>query len=128
MKIGELSHQSGASRDTIRYYEKLGLLPISNRYNNNTYKNYGLPALERLGQIQQLKAAGFTLLEIRDFLCPNSSKPFCTDVPSRLAEKIVKIDEQIATLNRFRSTLIAIQKKCSGDCDLIKGIPSCVPT
>lgn len=44
MKIGEPAECTRVSRNTIRYYEKLGLLPISSRQTNNVYKNYGLHA------------------------------------------------------------------------------------
>lgn len=127
MKIGELAERTRVSRDTIRYYEKLGLLPISGRQSNSTYKNYGLPALERLEQIQQFKTAGFTLLEIRDLLSPKNMQSSCVDLPSRLADKIQKIDEQIAMLNQFKTALLRIQQNCSGHCASTKGMPDCMP-
>lgn len=128
MKIGEISERSGLSRDTIRYYEKLGLLVIDGRHRDNNYKHYGLQALERLAQIQQLKMLGFTLNEIRQLLCDNVDSSPCEDLPTKLQRKIERIDEQIATLQRFKISLTDIQRACNGHCGTLKGVPTCMPS
>ena len=69
MLIGELSKKTGFSRDTIRYYEKLGLIkePARNGTDNN-YKNYTEPVLKRLLAIRKIKDFGFTLKETHGML------------------------------------------------------------
>ena len=69
MLIGELSKKTGFSRDTIRYYEKLGLLKSPGRAGHfNTYKNYTEAELKRLLAIRQIKDYGFTLKETHGML------------------------------------------------------------
>jgi len=69
MLIGELSKKTGFSRDTIRYYEKLGLIkePARNGADNN-YKNYTETVLKRLLAIRKIKDFGFTLKETHGML------------------------------------------------------------
>lgn len=69
MLIGELSKKTGFSRDTIRYYEKLGLISPPRRTGVfNNYKNYTTPVLKRLLAIRQIKDYGFTLKETQAML------------------------------------------------------------
>jgi DNA-binding transcriptional MerR regulator len=69
MLIGELSRKSGLSRDTIRFYEKLGLIRLGRRQRRaNNYKEYPPEVLRRLLSINQLKEFGFTLAEIAEIL------------------------------------------------------------
>lgn len=127
MLIGELSKRSGLSRDTIRYYEKLMLLTATNRDVANDYKNYGHEALERLHHIQQLKDIGFTLREIRQLLTDEVNHHPCKNLPLQLTQKIENIDEKIAVLLEFKSLLLKMQRACTGECDMLNGIPTCVP-
>ncbi len=68
MKIGQLSKRTGLSKDTIRYYERLGLLPAQARDPSSGYKEYTLKTCERLHRIRFAKRLGFSLREIRDVL------------------------------------------------------------
>ncbi|HUX20748.1 MAG TPA: MerR family transcriptional regulator [Spirochaetia bacterium] len=69
MKIHELAEQSGLTADTIRYYEKEGLLdPGSVSRDPNNYRNYTAEALERLALIKKLQTVGFSLAELRETL------------------------------------------------------------
>jgi MerR family transcriptional regulator, copper efflux regulator len=69
MLIGELSKQTGLSKDTIRFYEKLGLIAASNHETGTkSYKKYSLETIERLATIVQGKGLGFTLSEIKQLL------------------------------------------------------------
>jgi len=69
MLIGELSKKTGFSRDTIRYYEKLGLIQTADRAGHfNNYKNYTEAVLKRLLAIRKIKDYGFTLQETQNML------------------------------------------------------------
>ena len=127
MLIGELSKRSGLSRDTIRYYEKLRLLVVAARNVNNDYKNYGHETLERLLHIQQLKGIGFMLSEIRQLLTDEIDHHPCKNLPLQLTQKIKSIDDQIAVLLEFKSSLHKMQRACTGECGVLNGIPVCVP-
>lgn len=128
MLIGELSKRSGFSRDTIRYYEKLGLIAMARDSRaNNGYKNYSLEILERLHHIHRLKACGFTLIEIQRLLVNDGSSPVCDNLPAQLTEKILKIDEKVAVLLEYKQSLLKIQQSCNGGCNTNQGIPDCIP-
>lgn len=127
MLIGELSKISGFSRDTIRYYEKLGLLQETKlERQENNYKNYSAQALAQLGQIRHLKALGFTLVEVAELLEAFSKerKP-CVTFPGQLEDKLAKLDEQIVLLNEFKSKLLLLRKVCDGRCENTRGLPDC---
>ena len=110
MLIGELSKHSGFSRDTIRYYEKLGLIAIAAEGKASSgYKSYTSNEAERLNQIRCLKDSGFTLREIQQLLLNDGKHPVCRDLPEQLADKILKIDQQIALLSKFKASLVQIQ-------------------
>lgn len=125
MLIGELSKQSGFPRDTIRYYEKLGLISMATR--TSVYKNYSLEVLERLRQIRRLKECGFTLLEIKRLLINAGDSPTCDDLPAQLISKIAKIDEKMTVLLEYKQSLLQIQQACDGACSTIDGMPDCIP-
>ena len=128
MLIGELSKRSGFSRDTIRYYEKLGILATGiEKRADSSYKNYTLAILERLHHIRHLKACGFTLLEIKGLLTHDGGDQACENLPAQLAAKIREIDEKMTVLLEFKQSLLQIQQSCSGACTTIQGIPNCIP-
>jgi MerR family transcriptional regulator, copper efflux regulator len=69
MLIGELSKKTGVSKDTIRFYEKLGLITATDRQaGTKLYKEYSPEMVERLSMIGQGKGLGFTLSEIKQLL------------------------------------------------------------
>ena len=127
MLIGKLALKSGFSRDTIRYYEKLGLICTDklNRHQNN-YKDYSPKVLDTLKHISQLKAVGFTLTEIAGLLksFENVSTP-CAKLPAKLTDKIALIDLKITLLEQYRHKLSMVEQACNGRCDGGHGLPSC---
>ena len=128
MLIGELSKRSGFSRDTIRYYEKLGMVAVGiERRADSSYKNYPLAALERLHHICRLKECGFTLLEIRRLLIHDGGDQACENLPVQLADKIMKIDEKMIVLLEYKQSLLQIQRSCNGACSTSQGMPDCIP-
>lgn len=128
MLIGRLAEESGFSKDTIRYYEKLGLIEIEkiDRHANN-YKNYPVRTLQRLSQISELKAAGFTLTEIVSILVDfNHLDRPCANLPAKLDEKIGKLNSKILLLENCKQVLFEIRKTCNGECGTHNGLPSCI--
>ena len=67
MKIGDLARAAGTRVVTIRYYEKVGLLPVPDRTEGN-YRTYGAPALDRLRFIRRCRDLGFSLEQVRGLL------------------------------------------------------------
>ena len=127
MLIGELSKRSQLSRDTIRYYEKLGLFKMGTKQSvDNNYKNYPLEILERLRQIRFLKKCGFTLHEIRMLLQSEGEGSGCDGLPERLAGKITAIGEKITELMSFKAALLQIHQSCTGACGTSNGLPDCI--
>ena len=127
MWIGELSERSGVSRDTLRFYEKRGLLQASHRDAESDYRVYGANSLQRLAHIQQLKGAGFTLQDIANLLGDAGSAPSCTALPARLAQKVLQLETQMAHMQAQLQALLAVQRACDGDCAVVDGMPSCMP-
>lgn len=107
MRIREVAAASGLSADTLRYYEKAGLLDRRHaRRTANGYREYTPAAIERVAQIRQAQAAGFTLREIRDVLdlldggrlTPGAIVQLCV-------AKLADVDARIAALRRVQRYL-----------------------
>ena len=127
MLIGELAKQSYLSRDTIRFYEKLGLIkPDQHVGIANNYKHYSSSVLERLRQIRLLKKCGFTLQEIQTLLRSSAQGKACAGLPERLADKMAVIEDKITELILFKSALLQIYQSCNSACAVNNGLPSCV--
>lgn len=104
MQIGELSSATGLSRDTLRFYEKRGLVASNRR--SNGYREYPAEAVEWLCYVRTAQALGFTLAEIESGLPMltgvEASGPVLRDV---LRVKLKEIDERIAALSALRADL-----------------------
>lgn len=129
MLIGELSKRTGFSHDTIRFYEKKGLICVNKKERrDNNYKEYPESVYEKLVLIRTVKEFGFTLKEIDDFIKAwGDEDASCSNLTHHLTEKISRVDEQIALLQLIRSKLTQSLEKCrSQDCEFEKMIPSCI--
>src|SRR5687767_11456469 len=129
MLIGELVEKSGMTKDTIRFYEKKGLISLDrkNRRENN-YKEYSEQVLEKLMLIRKLKDLGFTLNEIDTFLeLWREEDASCKNLKYTLENKITLVNEQIQKLIELKTRLTESLVKCNNDdCDFEKTIPSCI--
>lgn len=107
MRIGQLSKLSGFSKDTIRYYEKIGLIALPKRsVLSNGYKDYPDEILHQLKAIRKYKDFGFTLEEIRELLVLQSIKVLDVSKVLQLVDiKITGIDEQIEKLHAYKMKL-----------------------
>lgn len=114
LTIGRVARQAGLAIDTVRYYEREGLLEKPVRTAAG-YRQYPAGAVARLRFIRQAKDLGFTLSEIRELLAlkvaPGKS---CADVRKRAESKIDDIEQRVAQLNRMKRALAKLAAACSG--------------
>jgi DNA-binding transcriptional MerR regulator len=105
-RIGELSARSGVSRDALRYYERLGLMPRARRTTGG-FRLYPPGTLDRIRYIKQAKLNGLTLREIRELLGfqDRRGRDRCRQVQSLLTQKLADVDGRLRQLQEFRETL-----------------------
>ena len=112
MSIGQLAKRATVPVDTVRYYERSGLLAPAHR-NAAGYRHYGDVELRRLRFIRRAKALGFSLEDIRELL--NLSDEQNVGTIKRTAQrKVDDIAQRIAELERIRSGLLALISACPG--------------
>lgn len=114
MKIGELAQRAGIGIDTVRYYERQGLLPPPVRQASG-YRSYVAPDIDRLRFVRRAKGLGFTLQEIRDLLALSGRRE--DDMGSLKAsatEKLAVVEAKLAELTRIRDGLRTLVESCPG--------------
>lgn len=129
MKIGALAEATGTPVETIRFYEREGLLPPPARADNN-YRMY-LPAhAERLAFIRQCRNLDMTLDEVRALVAlRESSAQDCGDVNALLDEHIGHVAQRIRELRALEKDLKALRARCTvphalADCGILNGLDS----
>lgn len=113
MKISELAQLAGCSTETIRYYEKINLLPKAPR-NANNYRQYNASHIERLRFIRNCRSLDMTHEEIRHLLgFINSPETGCEPVTSIITEHLLHVDTRLQELNHLRQQLLQLQAACT---------------
>ena len=116
--IGQVAKQSGISVETIRYYEKEGLLKEPERKESG-YRQYKQEAIARLSFIQQAKELGFSLKEIGELLSIRSDENnVCNEVKQLAQEKLDNIESKLKLLQRMRKSLKKLVADCPGQAPL----------
>ena len=118
MKINELSQKSGIHLETIRYYEKMGLMPEPKRL-ANSYRDYDEASLKQLKFIKTCRALDFSLAEIKFFNEMKTQQSQHCEVDSMLAKHLVSVEEKIAELTEikhFLQSLITEDDHQAADC------------
>lgn len=115
LRIGEVAAQSGVSIETIRFYEREGVLSPPPR-NSSGYRAYSPDTVHRLQFVRRAKELGFTLNEVRELLelRTHPTDP-CQPVDARVEEKIIAVQEKIADLQRILRALETLRNSCRGD-------------
>jgi DNA-binding transcriptional MerR regulator len=105
MRSGQLARQSGVSTDTLRHYERLGLLPRPQRTTGN-YRDYAPTSQQRVELIRRALTIGFSLAELKTVLAvrDKGGAP-CRRVRSLLRSKIHDLDQQIRNLVSLRAEM-----------------------
>jgi MerR family copper efflux transcriptional regulator len=114
LTIGQLADRAGVGIETVRFYEREGLLEEPNRKDSG-YRQYEENVVARLRFIKGAKELGFSLKEIKELLAlrvdPNTT---CAEVRSKAEAKITDIEEKIQTLQRMKKALVNVTKQCGG--------------
>jgi MerR family copper efflux transcriptional regulator len=123
--IGELAKRAGVGIDTIRYYERSGLLAPHARLPSG-YRRYGDLEVARLRFIRRAQALGFTLTEIKALL-KLSAQRNVAQVKRSAQAKLADADRRIKELQRIRSGLAELIMQCPGhgraeDCPILRAL------
>ena len=111
--IGGLARATGVGVETIRFYEREGLLSEPPR-NESGYRQYRPDAVERLGFIRRAKVLGFSLGEIRELLGLAEPTGERARVKALTEHKLAEIERRIDELRRMRRALSELDRQCSG--------------
>lgn len=135
-RIGDVARISGCSRESIRHYEKLGVLEPPRRAANG-YRYYSEEAIRQLGFIRHGRALGLDLDTIRELLALAADpEADCTEADRIASYHLERIEERIALLTRLADELRSVIAQCGGgrvaDCRIIEALfqppPAAVPT
>jgi len=125
MGIGNLAKRAGVGIDTVRYYERSGLLTPSRRLASG-YRRYTAFELARLRFIRRAQALGFTLNEVRELLAL-SAKRDVARVKKSAQSKLADVEAKIASLQKIREGLATLVAACPGhgraaDCPILQAL------
>ncbi len=114
LRIGKVAHLGGVGVETVRFYEREGLIEEPPRTESG-YRQYPHETVSRIRFIRRAKELGFSLREIRELLAlrldPDTS---CEDIRLRAEAKIADIEEKVRTLRRMKKALAKLTAACSG--------------
>lgn len=110
MLIGELAEKSGIAIETLRYYDRIGLLRPKRRNAETGYRHYDESALRALAFIRRAKHAGFTLREIRRVLAAYRRGSACCEVVPLLDQKIKTVRDQMKRLEELLIVLTDLRE------------------
>jgi MerR family transcriptional regulator, mercuric resistance operon regulatory protein len=118
--IGEMSRQTGVNIETIRYYERIGLMPKPDRTAGGN-RQYDQDQLKRLYFLRRARDLGFSLEEIRGLFEMVDRRDFtCSEVHDLTVNHLISVREKISNLTRLEKALSAMVAECSrGD------VPEC---
>jgi MerR family copper efflux transcriptional regulator len=112
--IGVVAKRVGVAIDTIRYYEREGLLPEPERRASG-YRSYGQGTIAQLRFIRRAKHLGFTLEEIRELLALSADRQRGVKaVKKRAQQRLAAIEQRIVELQRVRDGLAELVESCPG--------------
>jgi len=126
LSIGDLSRATNTKVETIRYYERVGLLPAPARTAGN-YRCYEFAHLARLSFIRRSRELGFSIGQVRALLSLSDQKDrSCAQVDAIAREHLAEVDAKIVALKKLRRELDAIIRRCDvgtiADCRIIDAL------
>jgi DNA-binding transcriptional MerR regulator len=114
VRIGEIANRSGVTVDTVRFYERLGVLPSPEREPSG-YRDYAPETVERIQLTRELQAIGFTLNEVIDALAAHDAGgATCESERWRLDAVLERVDAKLAELDALRGRIVEAREECAG--------------
>lgn len=114
MQIGQLAARAHVSVDTVRYYERHGVLPTPSRTASG-YRAYAPDDVARLHFVRRAKALGFTLTEICELLLLSSHRTDdMAELKSAAKGKLAQVQHKLDELTRIRNGLLTLVESCPG--------------
>jgi Cd(II)/Pb(II)-responsive transcriptional regulator len=132
MKIGEVSRKAGIPVETVRYYEKIGLVPEPDR-DGSGYRSYRNAHLDRLLFIRRCRNLDMAQEEIRELIrMADDPKADCSGVDALLARHLAHVRERLQELRTLERTLEQLQASCSegrtvSECGILGGLEAAPP-
>jgi DNA-binding transcriptional MerR regulator len=132
LTIGQLGQATDTNIETIRYYEKIGLLPAPRRTAGN-YRSYAAEHLQRLGFIRRARELGFSIGDVRELLkLATQSEGRCEEVYQLAARHLEATERKIEALTRLRRELRDTLNSCKrgriAECTVIQALSAVPPT
>lgn len=129
MQIGELSQHTGVNVETIRYYERVGVLPVPTRQSNGR-RSYAAVDAQRLGFIRHARELGFDLVDVRTLLALQEQPEASCEDASRIAQvQLDAVETRLARLLSLREELARMIGECRlgmvAECRVIEALASC---
>ena len=126
LTIGEMGKATNTKIETIRYYERIGLMPEPARTSSN-YRDYGQAELGRLSFIRRSRDLGFSLDQVRALLGLSDDKNCdCAGIDRIANQHLLEVDRKIADLQALRRELKAVIESCDGgtvaECRIIEAL------
>jgi DNA-binding transcriptional MerR regulator len=123
MKIGEASRRSGVTIDTIRFYERRGVLSAPVRRPSG-YREYGEDTIGRIRLARRMQSLGLTLDEIIDALAAHDTgRATCESERWRLDAVLERVDARIAELKALRREVVSARTACeTGHCTFLTAV------
>jgi MerR family transcriptional regulator, copper efflux regulator len=116
MTIGKLAKAAGIGIETIRFYEREGLIEQPDRVVGSGYRQYPPDVVQRITFIKRAKELGFSLREIKEFLFLRArTKSKCASVRKKAEQKIADVDEKIADLTEIKRALEQLISTCHAE-------------
>ncbi|KGN31288.1 MerR family transcriptional regulator [Knoellia sinensis KCTC 19936] len=128
LRVGDLAKSAGVSTDTVRFYEREGLIPPPERTSAG-YRSYGQSAVDRLAFIQGCQRIGLRLSDIRDLLAiRDTGECPCEPAEEHLQRRIAEVDAELERLTVLRAEMAAMAAALpSDDCQPPPGSTWCPP-
>jgi len=126
MRIGELARATGTKAETIRYYEREGILPAADRTDSN-YRDYSDNHLGALTFIRRARQLGFSMAQVRELLAlsDQDDNP-CQDVDGLVQQQLAEVERKISDLMVLREELGQMLRSCQadkiGECEIIASL------
>lgn len=123
MKIGDVSRIAGTNVETVRYYERIGLLPKPSRTGGN-YRTYATQDVDRLKFIRHARGLGFDIADIRSLLdLSEHPERDCGEVDQIATSHLMSVESKLRQLEQLQRELVRMLRQCRGgqvaDCRIL---------